>query len=83
MRGLRQSAWQILVESSEQRLRTGEVDLWDSGKISGEAGAHSIAISHAEWNRQVKFRSAGTAKAGNVPPEGMKRRRLAGRFQVE
>ncbi len=45
-RGLRQSAWQILVASDEQRLRIGAADLWDSGKVSGEADVHSIAIPY-------------------------------------
>ncbi|MGP8246056.1 MAG: glycoside hydrolase family 78 protein [Bryobacteraceae bacterium] len=37
-RGLRQTAYRILVSSSERALRHGKGDLWDSGKIaSGES----------------------------------------------
>ena len=33
-RGQRQSAWQVLVASSEALLAEGKADLWDSGKVS-------------------------------------------------
>jgi alpha-L-rhamnosidase len=36
-RGLRQEAYQVFVASTPELLRTGKVDLWDSGKVkSGE-----------------------------------------------
>jgi alpha-L-rhamnosidase len=35
-RGLHQSAWRVLVASSEQTLAAGTGDLWDSGKIAGD-----------------------------------------------
>ena len=33
MQADRQTAYQILVASTEQDLKEGEADLWDSGKI--------------------------------------------------
>lgn len=35
-RGVRQTAWQVLVASGEAKLRSGEGDLWDSGKTAGD-----------------------------------------------
>ncbi|HLF34781.1 MAG TPA: glycoside hydrolase family 78 protein [Cyclobacteriaceae bacterium] len=34
--GQHQSAWRILVSLSEKSLETGEGDIWDSGKITGD-----------------------------------------------
>lgn len=36
-RGVRQTAYQILVASSEQRLARGVGDLWDTGKVTSDA----------------------------------------------
>jgi len=36
-RGQKQTAWQVLVASSPDRLVEGKADLWDSGKQAGEA----------------------------------------------
>lgn len=44
MHGLRQSAWQILVASSEKSLDHGRGDLWDSGKVESD---QSIQVSYA------------------------------------
>ncbi len=41
---VKQSAYQILVASSEAKLKAGEGDLWDSGKVSSD---ESIVISYA------------------------------------
>jgi len=41
-RGRRQSAYQILVSSSEDRLRSGDGDLWDSGKVASSQSTHVI-----------------------------------------
>ena len=43
-RGVRQSAYQILVASSAQSLANDRGDLWDSGKV---AGSEQIGISYA------------------------------------
>lgn len=36
LRGQRQSAYRILVASSEEKLRAGQGDLWDSGKVDSD-----------------------------------------------
>lgn len=38
-RGVRQSAWRIVVASSEAQAGAGRGDVWDSGKIAGTQGA--------------------------------------------
>lgn len=35
-RGQRQSAYRVLAATSQQKLRTGDYDLWDSGKVAGD-----------------------------------------------
>lgn len=42
-RGFEQSAWQILVASSIERLNAGKGDLWDSGKIISSS---SVLLSY-------------------------------------
>lgn len=42
-RGLVQSAWQIQVASSEENLRKGKADLWDSGQVTSD---ESILIKY-------------------------------------
>jgi alpha-L-rhamnosidase len=41
-RGVRQSAYRILVASSESALVAGRGDLWDSGKVGAEESTHII-----------------------------------------
>ena len=36
-RGEKQSAWQVLVASTAENLTNGQGDLWDSGKVPGDA----------------------------------------------
>ncbi|MBC7326691.1 hypothetical protein H5T87_01080 [bacterium] len=36
LRGVRQTAYQILVASSKEKLEKGEGDLWDSGKVESD-----------------------------------------------
>lgn len=43
-RGLRQTAYQILVASSASELRNNKADLWDSGKVASDA---NVAVSYA------------------------------------
>ncbi|MCA9240584.1 MAG: alpha-L-rhamnosidase N-terminal domain-containing protein, partial [Planctomycetales bacterium] len=40
VRGATQSAWQIVAASSADLLREQQVDLWDSGKQSGDSTLH-------------------------------------------
>ena len=42
-RGGRQSAWQVLASASEETLRLGEGELWNSGKIDGTENARNTA----------------------------------------
>ena len=37
VRGQRQTAYRIVVASSEEQLRRGDYDLWDSGRVSSDA----------------------------------------------
>lgn len=43
-RGLSQSAYQILVAASEEKLARNQGDLWDSGKVAGET---SIQVAYS------------------------------------
>jgi len=46
-RGLKQSAYQILVSSSEAALGEGKADLWDSGMVRSEESAHVVYAGQA------------------------------------
>ena len=39
-RGRRQGAYRLLVATTEDLLREGEADLWDSGKVPGGRSTH-------------------------------------------
>jgi alpha-L-rhamnosidase len=59
-RGAAQSAWQVRVASSAARLAAGEADLWDSGRVAGEAtnqvayaGRALAARAECFWQVQV------------------------------
>jgi len=59
-RGLRQTAYRILVASSERSLRAGSGDLWDSGKVASAdsaqivyAGKPLVSGEAAFWKVQV------------------------------
>lgn len=41
-RGARQKAWRVRVASSHERLKGGEGDLWDSGRIEGDQSTHIV-----------------------------------------
>jgi alpha-L-rhamnosidase len=43
-RGLKQSAWQIIVASTENAAATGRGDLWDTGRVAGD---QSIQVAYA------------------------------------
>ena len=53
--GARQSAYQILVATSADKLEPGKADLWDSGRVDSSeahatyAGAPLKAASHVHW----------------------------------
>ena len=46
-RGAAQTAWQVRVASSAAKLAAGEADLWDSGRVAGEAGNATNQIAYA------------------------------------
>src|SRR5690348_209220 len=41
-RGARQVAWRVRVASSLDRLKRGEADRWDSGRVEGNQSAHVV-----------------------------------------
>ena len=63
-RDVKQSAYEILVASSEAKLNSGEGDLWDSGKISSDESilipyAGKTLASRAEYFWKVRVWDAG------------------------
>ncbi|MCX6636392.1 MAG: glycoside hydrolase family 78 protein [Acidobacteria bacterium] len=72
-RGLRQSAWRILVASSEAGLAAAKGDLWDSGKVGSDESAHIVyrgkplgSGARAFWKVRV-WDQAGAASAWSQP----------------
>lgn len=39
--GAKQTAWQIIVSSSLEKCRSGQADIWDSGKVENDATLHA------------------------------------------
>ncbi|MBU0611375.1 MAG: hypothetical protein KKI08_26080, partial [Armatimonadetes bacterium] len=52
-KGLAQSAYQVLVASSQVKLDTNEGDLWDTGVIAGEETA--VVYAGAELGDQTTY----------------------------
>ena len=74
-RGLRQTAYRILVASSESALRAGSGDLWDSGKVVSSdsaqivyAGKPLVSRAVAFWKVQV-WDQRGKASEWSAPAE--------------
>jgi alpha-L-rhamnosidase len=74
-RGLRQTAYRILVASSESALRAGSGDLWDSGKVVSSdsaqivyAGKPLVSRAAAFWKVQV-WDQRGKASEWSAPAE--------------
>jgi alpha-L-rhamnosidase len=74
-RGLRQTAYRILVASSERALRAGSGDLWDSGKVVSSdsaqivyAGKPLVSRAAAFWKVQV-WDQRGKASEWSAPAE--------------
>jgi len=72
IRGMRQSAYQILVASSEEVLKTDKGDVWDSGKVLGAAqnqiaygGATLASHQQVFWKVRV-WDGAATPSAWSV-----------------
>ena len=51
-RGVRQSAYQVLVASTEERLAAGQGDFWDSGKVASDQTLHIAYVGSALTTRQ-------------------------------
>ena len=74
-RGLRQTAYRILVGSSESALRAGSGDLWDSGRVASAdsaqivyAGKPLVSRAAAFWKVQV-WDQRGKASEWSSPAE--------------
>jgi alpha-L-rhamnosidase len=59
-RGQRQTAWRVLVASTEQLLRQDQGDLWDTGKVAGDEtigaayqGQPLVSHQHCFWKVKV------------------------------
>jgi alpha-L-rhamnosidase len=50
--GARQTAYQVLAASDPAKLRPGEADLWDSGKIDSDQSVHIVYGGRALHSRQ-------------------------------
>ncbi|MGQ9592017.1 MAG: glycoside hydrolase family 78 protein [Planctomycetota bacterium] len=83
-RGVRQTAYRILVSSSPEKLASGEGDLWDSGRVESSetnqiayAGKPLGSLERAFWKVRVwtnaggasPWSAPGTWRAGFVRPE--------------
>lgn len=62
-RGLIQTAYQVLVASSAEKLRKDEGDLWDSGKINSD---QSIMVNYAGKSPLVGKTASGKLKPGQI-----------------
>ncbi len=72
-RAQRQSAYQILVASSEEGLRAGQGDLWDSGRVESEQSVHipyeglELASGRRAWWAARVWDGDGEASAYSEP----------------
>ena len=71
-RGLAQSAWQVLVASSRERLDRNDGDLWDSGRVASDAtdqiayGGRALSSRTNCWWKVRVWDQAGVP-AGEIP----------------
>lgn len=71
-RGVRQSAYQILVATSQNLLSEGKADLWDSGKVEGDQNAHVVyagkpMVSRLACHWKVRVWTGKQASAWSKP----------------
>ncbi len=72
-RGAAQTAWQVRVASSAEKLARGEADLWDSGRVTGDAtnqipyaGRPLASRTECVWQVQV-WDEANRASGWSAP----------------
>jgi alpha-L-rhamnosidase len=56
-RGVRQTAYRILVAGDEKLLKEGKADLWDSGKVESDQSVHVEYKGKALESRMQCFRT--------------------------
>jgi len=72
-RGLRQTAYQILAASSEERLRRGPGDLWDTGRVESDRSIHvpyegkPLASAMPVWWKVRVWGNNGKPSAWSAP----------------
>jgi len=66
-RGARQTAWQVVAASTAERLDADEGDLWDSGKVAGDASIHVPYAGKALASRARCFWKVRTWDADDEP----------------
>ena len=89
-RGQSQSAYQVLVASSEGKLLAGAGDKWDSGQVASADMAHVVyggaaleSNEHCWWAVQVwdqEGRASGFQRGGEVQHGAVGGKRLAGQL---
>ena len=74
IRGLKQSAYQVLVASTPELLATDKGDLWDSGKVDSDqscqvayAGKPLASRAHCVWKCRVWLDGGGNSVRSDVP----------------
>ncbi len=74
-RGAKQTAYQILVASTLDRLKAGKGDLWDSGKVASDASIQIAYVGKTLISRQRCFWKVqvwdGIGESGRWSPDGM------------
>ena len=74
-RGAKQTAYQILVASTLDRLKAGKGDLWDSGKVASDASIQIAYVGKTLISRQRCFWKVqvwdGIGESGGWSPDGM------------
>jgi alpha-L-rhamnosidase len=76
-RGVRQAAYQVLVASSQERLKKDTGDLWDSGKVESDQSIHveyqgMPLLSRMPCFWKVKVWTTKAAESGVLSPESKK-----------
>jgi alpha-L-rhamnosidase len=86
-RGIKQSAYQILVASTPENLAKDQGDLWDSGKVVGDrsiqveySGKPLVSGAECHWKVRVWEEKPET---GNLKPEKVWSERDEGNLKLE